>query len=214
MVTDNHYRWDFVGLSTDEKPTPETSYKVVDGSTFYCSNNSKLYVWCRNQWYERKALGGGGGGGGGGVTDYDDLDNRPQINSVTLTGDLSSSELGLQPALVSGTSIKTINGASILASGNLALKPEIPVVSTPETTLAIDPNKFYSFGEVGSLTLTLNTPADATIYNEYMFEFDSGTTPTSLTLPNTVKWQETPTIEASKTYQCSIVNNIGILLGV
>ena len=24
MVTDNHYRWDFIGLSTDEKPTPET----------------------------------------------------------------------------------------------------------------------------------------------------------------------------------------------
>lgn len=213
MVTDNHYRWDFVGLSTDEKPTPETSYKVVDGSTFYCSNNSKLYVWCRDQWYERKALGGGGGGGGG-VTDYDDLDNRPQINSVTLTGDLSSSDLGLQTALVSGTSIKTINGSSILASGNLALKPEIPVVSTQETTLAIDPNKFYSFGEVSSLTLTLNTPTDATIYNEYMFEFDSGTTPTTLNLPNTVTFPSTPTIEANKTYQVSILNNIGLIVGV
>lgn len=58
-----HYRWDFIGLSTDTKPTPETSEKVVDGSTYYCADNSKLYVYCKNNWYERKSLGGGGGGG-------------------------------------------------------------------------------------------------------------------------------------------------------
>lgn len=57
----NHYRWDFVGLSTDTKPTPETSEKVVDGSIFYCSDTSKLYVYCKDNWYERKALGGNGG---------------------------------------------------------------------------------------------------------------------------------------------------------
>ena len=62
MVTENHYRWDFIGLSTDQKPTPATSYKVVDGSTFYCADNSKLYVYCANQWYEKTATGGGGGG--------------------------------------------------------------------------------------------------------------------------------------------------------
>ena len=59
MVTDNHYRWDFIGLSTDNKPTPATSEKVVDGSTFYCSDNSKLYVYCNDRWYEKEATGGG-----------------------------------------------------------------------------------------------------------------------------------------------------------
>lgn len=63
MVATIHYRWDFIGLSTQEKPTPETSDKVVDGSTFYSSDDSKLYVWYKDQWYERKALGGEGGGG-------------------------------------------------------------------------------------------------------------------------------------------------------
>lgn len=61
MVTDNHYRWDFIGLSTDEKPTPATSPKVSDGSTYYTSDNSKLYVWYNDQWYEKTATGGGGG---------------------------------------------------------------------------------------------------------------------------------------------------------
>lgn len=59
-----HYRWDFIGLSTDDKPTPATSEKVVDGSTYYCSDTSKLYVFYNDTWYERKPLGGGGGGGG------------------------------------------------------------------------------------------------------------------------------------------------------
>lgn len=62
-MVETHYRWDFIGLSTDQKPTPQTSEKVVDGSTFYCSDTSKLYVFCQGTWYERKALGGGGGGG-------------------------------------------------------------------------------------------------------------------------------------------------------
>ena len=74
MVTDNHYRWDFIGLSTDEKPTPATSPKVVDGSTFYCSDNSKLYVYCKTQWYEKTATGGGGTTytAGDGITISDD----------------------------------------------------------------------------------------------------------------------------------------------
>lgn len=58
MVTDNHYRWDFIGLSTDDKPTPESSHKVTDGSTFYCADTSKLYVFYQDTWYERIAPGG------------------------------------------------------------------------------------------------------------------------------------------------------------
>ena len=59
-MVENHYRWDFIGLSTDDKPTPATSEKVADGSTFYCSDNSKLYVFYKDQWYEKEATGGGG----------------------------------------------------------------------------------------------------------------------------------------------------------
>ena len=60
-MVNNHYRWDFIGLSTDTKPTPETSEKVVDGSTFYTSDDSKLYVWCQGEWYEKIVEGGCGG---------------------------------------------------------------------------------------------------------------------------------------------------------
>ena len=89
----------------------------------------------------------------------------------------------------------------------------LPVESTT-TTLEIQPNKFYKFGEVTELNLTLAEITDTTQLNEYMFEFVSGATATTLTLPSSVKWLETPTIEANKIYQCSIVDNIGVLLGV
>ena len=46
-------RWDFLGLSSEEKPTPATSVKVVDGSTFYEADTSKLYFWTKGQWYEK-----------------------------------------------------------------------------------------------------------------------------------------------------------------
>ena len=60
MVDKIHYRWDFIGLSTDSKPTTSTSPKVVDGSTYYEADTSKLYVWYTDQWYEKEAIGGGG----------------------------------------------------------------------------------------------------------------------------------------------------------
>lgn len=61
-------------------------------------------------------------GGGSGTSDYDQLSNRPSINNNTLTGNKTSSQLGLQEELVSGTNIKTINNTSILGSGNINIE--------------------------------------------------------------------------------------------
>lgn len=46
-------RWDFIGLSTDTKPTPTNSNKVVDGSTYYEADTSKLFFWTKGQWYRK-----------------------------------------------------------------------------------------------------------------------------------------------------------------
>lgn len=81
-----------------------------------------------------------------------------------------------------------------------------------ETTVELQPNKYYVFGEVASLTLTLGEDIPQ-IYNEYMFQFTSGATATTLNLPETVKWVGDNTIEQNKVYQVSIVNNIAVLGG-
>ena len=46
-------RWDFIGLSSDSKPTPATSKLVVDGSTYFEADTSRLYFWTKNQWYRK-----------------------------------------------------------------------------------------------------------------------------------------------------------------
>lgn len=47
----------------------------------------------------------GGGGGGTGTDNYNDLSNKPQINSTALTGDKSASDLGLQSEIDSDNKI-------------------------------------------------------------------------------------------------------------
>ena len=53
MRTQFNTRWDFIGLSGDTKPTPATSDKVVDGSTFFEADTSKLYFWTKGHWYNK-----------------------------------------------------------------------------------------------------------------------------------------------------------------
>jgi hypothetical protein len=105
MVDKIKYRWDFIGLSTDTKPTPETNDRVANGSTFYCSDNSKLYVWYKDQWYEKTVSGGGGGGS---YTAGDGID----ITNNTISVDTDT----IQEKLTAGTGID-ITGNTISATG-------------------------------------------------------------------------------------------------
>ena len=76
-------------------------------------------------------------------------------------------------------------------------------VSGSTVTQSLTPNTFYSFGEVSSLTITLGTPVSG-INNEYAFEFDSGSTATTLSIPSGVKGIDATKIKASKHYEVSI----------
>jgi hypothetical protein len=124
---------------------------------------------------------------------------------------------GKQDKLVSGTNIKTVNGTSLLGSGNVEINTNLstPIVNhgTSDTSFALTPNVYHRWGTVSSLSLTLATPSDQTILNEYMFEFVSGSTATSLSLPSTVKWTSELSIEPNKTYQVSILDGLGVIGG-
>lgn len=140
MVTDNHYRWDFIGLSTDQKPTPATSDKVVDGSTFYCSDNSKLYVYCKDNWYERKALGGGGGG----TSDFNKLSNRPKYKNSEMTG---------------ATNIKEFTGTDGNTAGAEGL---VPAPATADADKFLKSDGTWSTAGGGGVTPVQTTGASTT----------------------------------------------------
>ena len=83
VITDNE--------ELQEELVSGTNIKTINGESILGSGNIEV--------------------GGGGTSDYTQLTNKPQINSVELTGNKSLSDIGVQPA------------------GDYALKNEIPDVS-------------------------------------------------------------------------------------
>lgn len=107
----------------------------------------------------------------------------------------------------SGTKALTDNGRY----AEFAKPTKVESGGSGTVTKQIKPNTFYKFGDVTSLTITF-AAEESGIENEYKFEFVSGTTPATLAIPDSIKWKDgvTPTMEASKIYQISIVNNLAV----
>lgn len=141
---------------------------------------------------------------------------------ITSHQDLS----GKQDKLVSGTNIKTINGASILGSGNIVIEggsggstsggngayAEVNH-GTSDTTFTLTPNTFHVWDEVASLDLSF-ADEQTGVANEYLFQFTSGATATTLTLPDGLKWanDSAPTIAENKIYQVSVLKGLASVL--
>ena len=103
--------------------------------------------------------------------------------------------------------ISSVPDVSLFA---IAATPIVDKTQDSANQFAIDPNKMYMFGTRTTLTITLNQ-GDPNIVNEYMFQFTSGSTATSLYVPNTVKWLKEPDIQTGKIYAVSIENNLGVI---
>ena len=220
---------------------------------------------------------------------------RPTYNGADMA--LASDVTAKQDKLVSGTNIKTINGTSILGSGDITIEggatlteadiatmgftkntgtyskpsggiPKSDLDSAVQTSLGkadtalqsyteqykgtvtgvtingktknpssgvvdlgyinkqlststsssmtLSPNIYYrnTSTSLSSLTITLGGVSNSNIINEYFIEFTTRSAGTTVSLPSTVKWAngETPTFENGKTYQISIVNNLGVCI--
>lgn len=110
---------------------------------------------------------------------------------------------------INGQNIQLVKKVSELE--NDAKYQTLLQVNQTETTLEIQPNVLNVWGEVASLDITLATPSDTSIVNEYMVQFTSGATATQLVLPDTIEWMSEPTINANATYQLSIINNLAVI---
>lgn len=152
------------------------------------------------------------------LTEHQDISTLATKQEVTegLANKADKTELAnKQDTLVSGTNIKTINGETILGSGDIEIEGESTAIvdhGTNDTTFELTPNVLHKWDEVASLTLTLGAETP-NIVNEFMIQFTSGATATQLSLPETVKWLNTPEIAANMVYQVSIVNNLAVYGG-
>ena len=173
------------------------------------------------------AINSVGTGSGADMSNYytkGEIDNKGYLTSIpseyvtetelTNKGYATTSQVNAkQNTLVSGTNIKTINGTSILGSGDI--KTNKPLQTSTSTSMSLTPNVYYrnTNTNLATLTITLGSVTDSTILNEYLVEFTTRSAGTTVQLPSSVKWVNgvTPTFEASTTYQISIVNNLGVV---
>lgn len=117
---------------------------------------------------------------GGGASDYADLANKPQINSVTLSGNKSASDLGLEPAL------------------------EIVTKQSSDTSQTLVENKFYIWPTMSALTITC--PATG---GPYAFRFTSGSTPATLTMTG-ITMPDSFAVEADRVYEINVLEGYGV----
>lgn len=108
----------------------------------------------------------------------------------------------------------TAEDVSVVQEGGITVQAVIFVqnyTSNSNSSFTIKPNYKYIFGERSALTISLEPVTDSSIVNHYMFEFVSGSTATTLSLPSSIKWTTEPSIKPNKTYQISIENNLGVI---
>jgi len=129
------------------------------------------------------------------------LDFDPQADTVwNKTQTLSSAQKQQARENIGAAGINDIAGMQVVNHG------------TSDTTFALTPNKFHVWGTVASLTLTFAT-GEVGYIQEYIFQFTSGSTATTLNLPSSVRWITDNTVEANKTYQVSILNSLAVMGG-
>lgn len=66
-----------------------------------------------------------GGGGGGGTSDYNDLDNKPKVNNVELSGNKTLDDLSIQHKLTAGSNITIENNVISSTGGSAELTDDL-----------------------------------------------------------------------------------------
>lgn len=133
-------------------------------------------------------------------------------NTITFT---------ISDIIVTENDVKTINGQSLIGSGDIVIEggssgggayAEVNH-GTSDTTFTLTPNTFHVWDEVASLDLSF-ADEQTGVANEYLFQFTSGSTATTLTLPDGLKWtnDDAPTISENMIYQISILKGLASVL--
>lgn len=88
------------------------------------------------------------------VTDYDTLTNKPSINTVTLSGNKTNADLGIQTCLYDNQTDEVytiVDGARVVLATNVKAQPMIPVMTSvnyPEGL--VESGGYYGYGTYGT----------------------------------------------------------------
>lgn len=99
------------------------------------------------------------------------------------------------------------------ANFNVEVQPHIEKVVIEGASAIIDSDKFYHFINPYEAIAVGFTPQTNSQYaSQYMFQFTCpADVATTLSVPTDVVWSVVPQIEAGKTYQVSVLENLAII---
>ena len=141
---------------------------------------------------------------------YNDLTDKPTIPEAYTLPIASPTVLGgVQPVAKTDAMTQSVG---VDESGALWTSIAYPVVETTDAAKELSPNTYYKWGDMRALTITLGAEIGGRV-NEFCGEFVSGATATTFSVPGSVSWPNGLTVEANKTYQFSIMNGIGVIVG-
>ena len=155
------------------------------------------------------------------ISDIDTIRNnaanyKGTVTSVTVNGSSKTPSSGVVNIGNVATSVK-VDGVSKTPSNGVVDAGYVnkQLITSKSSTMTLSPNIYYrnTSTSLSTLTITLGSITNSNIINEYFVEFTTSSSGTTISLPSTIKWAngETPTFEASTTYQISIVNNLGVV---
>ena len=154
-------------------------------------------------------------GGSGGTIDTSNLATKTELaQKQDIISDIDTIRTNASNYKGTVTSVK-INGVSKFpSSGEVNLGYVNKQLSTStSSSMTLTSNIYYrnTNTSLSSLTITLGSVFNSNIINEYFVEFTTSSSGTTISLPSSIKWANgvTPTFENGKTYQISIVNNLG-----
>lgn len=135
------------GFPVPEKPETREERYLSAIAQVTPATDIPPYPLTRDEAYLNKIVENGTGGGGGGTTNYNALENKPQINSHELSGNKSSSDLGLQAALTE---------AQLAAVNSGIDSTKVQQISTNETNISSIQGKLTAHTAGGSNYDTIN----------------------------------------------------------
>lgn len=193
---------------TSQNYMPQTSFKTINGQTITGTGNIVI-----------------DGGGDVDMSDYLSLSKGGTVEAVTTFNDSVIFNAGasvngyfLIERLQSLISIILSSGASLGWQGDTItswndLRVKETTVASGTTSLQMSPNVLYKLPSGTNMTLSFASGISG-VANYYMFEVAVGSTIPTITLPSSVKWMDgydvLANLEANKTYQVSIVNNLAV----
>lgn len=139
----------------------------------------------------------------------------PPVTSVN--GQTGAVSLSIPTVPTIDTSIDNASSNSDISGAKAVYDAVHPATGSSQPAGGFAPNIVYNLGTLsGNTTFALATPADANIANHYFWTFDTPATAPTITWPAGISWYggSAPTIQASKHYEVSVLNGVGIAMEV